>query len=169
MKMLVLQEETLIFLYACLLGVALAACYDALRLLRVLIPHHRFVVSVEDFLYFVCAAVVTFGFFLSYTDGGLRVFILAGELLGAVCYFFSVSLLLLRILRPVMQLLRRFFRLIFRPFSWVSHTIRAFFTSTARQCAESAKKNARNLRLHLKNRKRVVYNRNSVCHSDENK
>lgn len=169
MKMFVLQEETLIFLYACLLGVALAACYDGLRLLRVLIPHHRFLVSVEDFLFFVVAGVITFGFFLSYTDGGLRVFILAGELLGAICYFFSASLLLLRLLRPVMLFFRRVFRWAFRPFLRLGSKIKRLFCFLAGKSGKTAKKFARNVQLHLKNRKRVVYNKSVVLRRNSGK
>lgn len=154
-----LQEETLIFLGACLLGAAIAACYDTLRLIRVMLPHPRFLINLEDFLFFVAAAVVTFAFFLSYSDGGFRIFILAGELLGAVLYFFSISLVLLRLLSPVMRLARRLLRGIFHPFVLLFQRIKGKFTKISKNTVENTKKFARNLQLGLKNRKRVVYNK----------
>mgnify|MGYP000667031006 CR=1 FL=1 len=61
---LTLAKETRLFLLSIVVGVGLSLLYDLLRVLRLQTRHRPIVVSLEDLLYFLVCAAVTFGFAL---------------------------------------------------------------------------------------------------------
>lgn len=160
MPYLTLAQETIAFLQSCLLGVGLAVFYDLLRLFRFAVPCHTVVVFLQDLFYFAGVTFATFCFVLAFHDGKLRAFLLAGELLGAVVYFFTLSLLLLKICKQLITLVKTiFFRLLFAP-------LRTFFRSIGRLSAilgnklkNTVKKFIRIAETYLQNRKLLVYNK----------
>lgn len=106
-------EEILLFLRACLLGAILAACYDVLRVFRLAVKCGTLVVFLQDILYFVLAALATFCFLLAWNDGRVRVYLLSGELVGAVAYFFTVSRLVMKFFGMVIRGIKRPFEKLF--------------------------------------------------------
>ena len=79
---LTLAKETRLFLLSIVVGVGLSLLYDLLRVLRLQTRHRPIVVSLEDLLYFLVCAAVTFGFALKDNSGQIRGYILIGELLA---------------------------------------------------------------------------------------
>lgn len=59
-------------------GFLLGAYYDVFRLLRVMLPCRRWTVFVQDVVFFVTAAVITFLFDLTLTGGLLRFYLFVG-------------------------------------------------------------------------------------------
>lgn len=55
-----------------LTGVGLMMVYDLLRLLRLVIVHKPFWIGVEDFCFWIYAAVMTFGLLYELNEGTLR-------------------------------------------------------------------------------------------------
>lgn len=117
-----IYEETLVFLRACVLGAALAVVYDLFRVLRMIIRWHPILVGIQDVIYFVFAAVITFSFLMAFHDGQLRVFILVGELMGGVLYFFTVSILFLKLTAFVVETIKK-------PFRWIKTKLISSFSS----------------------------------------
>ena len=68
------------------LGVKLALFYDIIRIFRFMISHRNFVISVEDFLFWIYATLVIFRLQLEQSDGVLRGFSVLGMLLGMFLY-----------------------------------------------------------------------------------
>lgn len=82
-----------------LLGVILMISYDLLRLLRLFIPHHVLAVGVEDLLYWLYCAVLTFLLLFYENSGELRGYVIAGVFLGMLLYDRLVSLNMLRMVK----------------------------------------------------------------------
>lgn len=68
------------------LGVKLTLMYDVIRMFRFLISHNGFFVSLEDFFFWMYAAVLIFELQLGQSDGILRGFAVLGMLLGMFLY-----------------------------------------------------------------------------------
>lgn len=100
--------ETILFLYACLLGAALGVFYDLFRMLRMVTGGNAVLVFAEDLVFALAAAGVTFWFCLASCHGWLRGFVLAGEGLGFLLYHFTVG-----------ELVIRLFALLLRAVKWV--------------------------------------------------
>lgn len=97
---------------ACLLGAGLGLLYDAFRMLRIILPHHKIVIFLEDLLFCTAAILLSFAFVISMGNGVLRGFMVFGELMGAILYFFTLGLAITGIANKVK--------------SWVRHIIFLF-------------------------------------------
>lgn len=111
-----LVDETLLFLKACLLGGILGVIFDLFRIFRTAIKCNTIIVFIQDVLYFTVVTASTFIFLLMYNDGRLRMFILVGELMGSVLYFFSISILVLKSSRKIIFIFKKVLRVILYPF-----------------------------------------------------
>lgn len=87
-------------------GAGLMMVYDGLRLLRLVIPHHAFWVSVEDVGYWIYSACMTFGLLYEQNGGQLRGYAIGGVFLGMVLYQNFVSRKWLKHLKNIRQSLR---------------------------------------------------------------
>ena len=99
--------QMLTFLVACLVGAALGLFYDLFRIFRIIVPCSRLAVLLLDILFFAVCTVVTFLFLLLSNSGTVRLFILEGELLGAVLYALTLGIPLLRISRVLTERAKR--------------------------------------------------------------
>lgn len=86
-----LETELLLFGRAVFLGAVLFAIYDFLRVQRRIFPRGIVLVSLEDLLYWLAAAVYFFLKLCRENDGIIRGYILLGLVAGAVCYERLVS------------------------------------------------------------------------------
>lgn len=72
-------------------GIVLAVLYDVLRIFRRLWNHSVFWLSVEDILFWMVAALTTFVVCFHEDAGNIRWFAVAGEILGACMYHWTIS------------------------------------------------------------------------------
>ena len=84
-------RETRLFFCSLVLGAGLSVGYDFLRVLRLQTKHRSAAVSLEDFLYFLFCAAVTFGFVLKSNRGSVRGYLLVGQLLGWLCWHLTLG------------------------------------------------------------------------------
>lgn len=68
------------------LGIKLALFYDILCIFRLLISHSNLLVSIEDFFFWIYAALLIFRMQLEQSDGVLRGFSILGMILGMFLY-----------------------------------------------------------------------------------
>ena len=80
-------------------GAGLLMVYDGIRLFRMICPHRRFWVNLEDFFYWIYCGAMTFGMLYRLNDGGLRGYAIAGTLAGMAGYQYLVSRKLLKCLK----------------------------------------------------------------------
>lgn len=83
------------------LGCVLMVSYDGLRLFRFFIPHSRFWTGIEDFLYWVYAAVMTFILLFSENSGIIRAYVIAGVFCGMILYDKIISRNVFRLLKKL--------------------------------------------------------------------
>ncbi len=80
-------------------GIGLLMVYDGIRFFRMICPHRRLIINLEDFGYWVYCAIMTFGMLYRLNDGGLRGYAIGGTLMGMVGYQYLVSRKLLKCLK----------------------------------------------------------------------
>lgn len=77
-------------------GIGLAVLYDCLRIWRRLIPHGIIWLSVEDILFWMASALITFTVCFVEDAGNIRWFAVAGEALGALMYHYTIGRILVK-------------------------------------------------------------------------
>lgn len=112
----VLAHQTSVFLGACLLGAALVLLYDVFRILRMALPHYKWVVALEDILFWALGGLLTVLFLVASNDGQVRFFIVVGVALGGVLYHFTLSQIVMSLAHWIIRLVTR---LVIRPIRWL--------------------------------------------------
>ncbi|PNV62425.1 spore cortex biosynthesis protein YabQ [Clostridium sp. chh4-2] len=79
-------------------GAGLMLSYDVLRVLRIFIPHHFVWIGIEDMIYWIYAALVTYTLLYRLNDGGIRGYVVAAALVGMIAYDRLISRFFLKIL-----------------------------------------------------------------------
>ena len=87
----VVTAPLMFFLSSILLGIGLLGIYDILRAFRAVIQHGLFFTAVEDILYFMFVAVISFWFLCTYNHGELRGFFFIGIFIGMFLYYIKIS------------------------------------------------------------------------------
>lgn len=112
----ILQELNL-FWDSFLIGIIIALIYDGLLILRRVIPHKLFWVSVEDFLFWLCCALTVFILLVEKNDGILRWFAVCGALLGVLLYKKSVSSMYINVMSTIIGRLLQLLYLVVKKIS----------------------------------------------------
>lgn len=86
--MLGIEEELSVFLQAMLAGNIVFLVYCCLRVFRRIIGHGLFLISVEDFFFWIWTGLYLFGKIYDTSDGSIRWFFVAGVFAGGVCSCF---------------------------------------------------------------------------------
>lgn len=119
-----MAEETLFMLYALLMGIFITFVYDLLRILRRVIPHNIFWISVEDLVFWGFCAVEVFLLMYHVSNGTLRWFAVLGALLGMFLYTKMLSRFLVKyismLLGKLLKIIGRVLSLLFRPVTWAA-------------------------------------------------
>lgn len=112
-------NEVVFLLHSFLLGIAITFIYDGFLILRRLIRHSLFLISVEDMIFWVACAIGVFYMLYEENNGILRWFAVFGATLGMIAYKKSISPLLVNILsaiiKRVFHVLFRVIRFLFKP------------------------------------------------------
>ena len=165
------SEQLTIFLSSLGMGFLLGVLYDFLRAIRLSFTKSKVALIIFDILYFILFGVLTFLFILTLNKGEVRSYIIAGELIGAVFYYFSFGIAVIKFTDKAILVLKRFyslvckillapFRLIKRLFIFISKPISKFFIKTEKKSVKIRKKLLPKLRLY-------VYNLFGILFSDK--
>lgn len=104
-------NEVVFLLHSFLLGIAITFVYDGFLVLRRLIRHSLFLISVEDLIFWIACAIGVFYMLYEENNGILRWFAVFGATLGMLAYKASIS-------RPLVDFLSamiaRIFQALFR-------------------------------------------------------
>ena len=85
------ENQFIIFVFSCFLGISLGFMYDIFRIIRIIINPRNIAVFFQDVVYFVVSGFVTFIFILVFNFGESRFYILAGEGIGWIIYHVTVG------------------------------------------------------------------------------
>jgi spore cortex biosynthesis protein YabQ len=161
-----LADQTADFLRALLLGAALGVVYDVFRVLRIAFPQKtafgRLAIFIEDLLFFTLCAAATFVFLMGAVQGRIRFFLLLGEGLGAVIYYFTVGSLVMKVAQAIIDGVRRVLafmgRWLVMPLWNLTYRIVELICAPFVFMGELFKKSALIVKIHLKIRGIVLYN-----------
>lgn len=104
-----LREQSLTFVFAIVLGFFFCILFDLFSFIRCMKKTSNFMVMVSDLVFWLIVTFVTFLFLLSRTNGEVRGYVLAGELIGFVFWRLTVSRLLFPFFKNIFCISGRFF------------------------------------------------------------
>lgn len=105
------------------MGVVIAVAYDLLRICRKCVRHSHFMVSLEDFFFWVICAIFIFSVLYRENNGVLRWYCVASALLGMLVYGKLISPYFVGIMSTICKktiyLVGRLVRILAKPFQWL--------------------------------------------------
>ena len=157
-----LSSQTRGFLFALGLGAVLGVIYDVIRIFRLTFTRSGLSVLTGDIVFMLVSCALTFLYCLTATDGEVRLYVLAGELLGFAVYYFSFGIIAVRFCEKTACRIRSFFKkllaFIFAPavrfFRFLKGKMRIFLKFLHKM----SKKCSKNAKMHLQKDKALLYN-----------
>lgn len=155
------STQAIIFLLSILNGIFLGFLYDLLRVFRRMIKHPRWLVGLQDLVYWVVCSLIIFMEVFRNNDGNLRGFLCLGVCLGLILYFMTLSKLILAvfmkvygiILKIVKTLLRIVWlpiKILLKPIYFIIRKIYKYLKKLGKWLIIKYKKGKRSLRIMLK-------------------
>jgi len=91
------------FVYSILLGGLFSFIYDFVKSFRLTLKFSSLFIFILDILYFLSISFLTFLFYISFTDGEIRYYILLGMILGFIIFRITVSKVLIFLLIHILK------------------------------------------------------------------
>lgn len=164
MQSVTITAQTQMFLLSCGFGFLLGLLYDGFRIFRMAFLKQKTVVFFQDILYFIVCGCLTFLFCLTMNYGEIRGYVLLGEVLGWIVYYFSLGAMIFRASSAIVKVLNKVVQFILlalsAPFRFVFHVFwktAGFFVGLSKKIAE---KFHINFRITLKPHGGLLYNHN---------
>lgn len=156
------SEQLAIFVSSLGLGFLLGILYDIFRAVRLSITKSKIAILIFDIIYFILFGLLTFIFILALNKGEIRFYIIVGELIGAVFYYISFGIAVIKITDRIISLLRRFYSFVFKvisaPFRLIKKLFSRLFNKISKLFMKSGK-NSEKIRKKLLPKLRLyVYN-----------
>lgn len=144
------------------MGFLLGMVYDGFRLVRYWMRWGKVIVFLQDVLFFLVAAPVTFLFSLAMTDGQVRGYVLVGLLGGFFAYRYTLGRVFLKTFTRLTRITQRWWvsacRVFMIPFGWGGRQIRRLTRIPCEKCKKVAKKAKKFFKKGLQPISRLVYN-----------
>lgn len=102
-----LSEQLLTFLYAMAYGMLAGTFYEVFRLFRTVVPGGAFFVVLQDLLFWLVAGFGMYSFFLVFTEGAVRGYILLGAGMGMLLYLGTLGRLFALVYRKIRPIFSR--------------------------------------------------------------
>lgn len=119
-----IYEEMELFGICLLLGAALAAIYDGVRIFRMLFRHVNWLVDLEDLAYWILTGWTVFKTLFYFNRGALRGYAFLGLVLGVVIYVVTLSHLILFLIEKMLPFWNKGKGFLKKPFVLFSNFIR---------------------------------------------
>ena len=109
------SEELRLFGMSCIMGAAIGVAFDAVRAVRLIFPHNKLLVAMEDtaFLLFYSAALTAFA--AAAARGDLRMYFVVGNILGFLIYFVTLGSIVMKTMKKLFLMAAACLKLILRP------------------------------------------------------
>lgn len=155
-----MENENVFLFYALLMGIFITFVYDILRILRRIIPHGNFMVSIEDIGFWIYCGVKVFVLMYHESNGTLRWFAILGALVGMLVYKKLLSTPFVKYtskgLEALLKKIAKFGRIILHPLFVVSEK--------GKSAAKAGKRRLERRKSHVKwfLKKRLTFLRNML-------
>ncbi len=155
-----LSVQTEIFLLSLGFGFLLGIFYDIFRTLRLVISRSAGFTVFMDILYFVLCAFLVFFFNLVLDEGKIRLYVLLGDLLGWLIYYFSLGEISVRLSNSIILSVRKFFYVVSKPFLRFGNRLKRKNKKCVCFFKKIIKKLIKKSKFNLQKYKGLVYNLN---------
>ena len=144
MPHITIAGQTTSFIVAFMTGAALCLVYDFFRILRLASKPSRPAMFIQDIIFWLICALITFGLLLVRCNGMIRGYAILGELLGFAACRNSISLILMKISGAMIGAIRRIKRFlqrtILRPIARTTRKFTGFLDKTSKKAGNILKK-----------------------------
>ncbi len=114
-----MANENVFLLYALQMGIFITFVYDILRIFRRVMPHGKFLVSLEDIAFWIYCATEVFLLMYHESHGTLRWFAILGAMVGMFLYKKMISGIFVKyvsyVLQKVMKVISKVGNILFKP------------------------------------------------------
>lgn len=141
------------------LGFLLGVLYDAVRILRLLVPSKKIFVFITDMLFTAFCAVASYVMFIALTNGRIRGYMVIAELIGAAAYFLSVSAVCFPLVKKLICKIKGIFHKLFSPFIFIFKKIKTLSEKAGRNIGKKLKKCKNKLKKPLQDEDVMLYNK----------
>ena len=129
-----INNQLFLFLLSVFFGFVIGFFYDFLVIFRKIIKHFKFMVQIEDLIYWTISALLLFFIMLKENHGEIRGFLILGSFIGMILYFFAVSKIFLKISDKILSLIKKLlivtFKILFTPIGYVLKLFKKIFDLT---------------------------------------
>lgn len=101
-----IEYEARLLMMSFLTGVGFMIVYDCLRVFRLLCSHNTICIGIEDMLYWIYAALMTFSLLYQENDGDIRAYAIIAAFMGMVLYQHFISRNFLKGLKKLLKYFR---------------------------------------------------------------
>ena len=155
-----LSAQTEIFLLSLGFGFLLGVLYDVFRTLRLIISSSSGFTVFADIMYFMLCAFLVFCFNLAVDSGKIRLYVLLGDLLGWLIYYFSLGEISVRLSNRIIASAKRCFRAVSAPIIRLKNRFERKLGKTVSFSKKIIRKFNKKLKFDLQKYKGMVYNLN---------
>lgn len=139
-------NEAAFLLHSIFTGIIITFVYDGFIVLRRLIRHNLFLISLEDMIFWIACAIGVFYMLYEENNGILRWFAVFGAALGMIVYKKSISDVIVNVMSTVIKrivwMFCQIFRFLFKPIAFAGKKlfhILKFFSKRSRKIYKSLK------------------------------
>ncbi len=161
-----LSVQTEIFLLSLGFGFLLGILYDVFRTLRLIISKSVSFTVFMDMLYFALCAFLIFCFDLVVDSGKIRLYVLFGDLLGWLIYYFSFGEISIKISNLIILSVRRAFRVVLKPFIKLGGHVKHKFGKIFLFYKKITRKFYKKAKFDLQKHRGMVYNLNGYIENN---
>ena len=119
--------ESMFLVHSILMGIIITSCYDVLQIFRKVIKHGKFLISLEDFIFWIICSIFIFLMLFKENNGTLRWFTIGGATLGMLIYKNTVSPYIVcfmsTVINKTIHLVCWLLKLLLTPVFWVLSTL----------------------------------------------
>ena len=138
-----MASEGRFILYALLMGIYITFLYDILHILRKVVPHNGFWISLEDLVFWIYCAIEVFLLMYYESNGTLRWFAILSALTGMFVYKKLVSPVLVKyvslFLEKGIAIIKKLFGYFFSPISHLCRKSGQLAGKICRACSRNRK------------------------------
>ncbi len=161
-----LSVQTEIFLLSLGFGFLLGILYDVFRTLRLIISKSASFTVFMDVMYFAVCAFLIFSFNLVVDSGKIRLYVMFGDLLGWLIYYFSFGEISIKISNLIISSVRRFFCVVSKPFIRFKRLLNRKLRKINTFSKKILRKFNKKVKFDLQKHRSMVYNLNGYIENN---
>lgn len=123
-------QEITFFLHSVLMGLVITFAYDWVLIFRKLFRHGKFLMSLEDFIYWFVCGISVFYMLYRENNGVLRWFAVMGAALGMLFYKLTIKSIFINIMstyiHKIMWFIFRVIQVVLKPLKCLFFAVRRF-------------------------------------------